>query len=151
MKRLLVVLLVLLGTARATVENRSHNGYWWNGLTTDYKLRFASGYAMAMINAQDLAGFKCIADKNGGKLPEKAPGNEVLDACLQDPWVTPLDFGDVHFGQLTEGLDEFYKDFRNKEIDVQYALGYVRDELKGKSPEELGQELRRLRVPSVQK
>lgn len=42
-------------------------------------------------------------------------------------------------GQVADGVDEFYKDFRNKLIGVVFALDYVRDQLKGKSPDELGQ------------
>jgi hypothetical protein len=151
MKPLVVVLLVLVGIARGTGDEQSYNGYWWNDKTPQFKIGFASGYAMGMVDAKDLAGFKCIADKNGGRLPEKAPSNEVIDACLQDPWVKPMDYSNVRFGQLADGLDEFYKDFRNKEVDVQYALGYVRDELKGKPSDQLDQELRKLRVPCVQK
>lgn len=104
-----------------------------------------------MVDAKDLAGLKCFADKNGGKLPGKAPSIEVVDACLQDPWVKPMDYSDVRFGQLADGLDEFYKDFRNKGIDVKFAIGYVRDELKGKPANELEQELTRLRASSSPK
>jgi len=42
---------------------------------------------------------------------------------------------------LAEGVDDFYKDFRNKGIDIGLAIRYVRDELKGKSAKELEDKL----------
>jgi hypothetical protein len=48
-------------------------------------------------------------------------------------------------GQLQEGVDEFYKDFRNKGIEINLAVAYVRDELKGKPAKELEEELARMR------
>ena len=35
----------------------------------------------------------------------------------------------------------FYSDFRNKAIDIEFALAYMRDQLKGKSSAELEAEL----------
>jgi hypothetical protein len=35
--------------------------------------------------------------------------------------------GIVRIRQFSEGLDEFYKDFRNKGIDVDLGIRYVRD------------------------
>ena len=91
---------------------------------------------------------KCLADKNGGTLPEKYPGNEAFRACLESPTVTPFDFTKIQFGQLAEGVDEFYKDFRNKNIDIILAMLYVRDELRGKPAKELEDELTQWRRQS---
>lgn len=140
----ILLLAVLLGTGRG--QEQAHNGFWWVGSSTDFRLGFASGYAMAMIRVQDIEGFRCLADKNGGKLPEKYPGDEALKGCTsQDPRLAPYDFGDIRFGQLSEGIDEFYKDFRNKGIDITMAMTYVRDELKGKPTKELEEELTKWR------
>ena len=48
-----LLLLVLLGTGMGQGQDQSHNGYWWVGFSSDFKLGFASGYAMAMVNAYD--------------------------------------------------------------------------------------------------
>jgi hypothetical protein len=38
-----------------------------------------------MVNAADRIGFTCIADKNGGVLPEKVPTDAVLKECTESP------------------------------------------------------------------
>src|SRR2546422_311181 len=121
-----LLLLVLLGTGMGQGQDESHNGYWWLDFPSNFKLGFACGYARAMVNAYDRASIKCLADKNGGALPEHYPGHEALKACLESPTVTPFDFTSVRFGQLAEGVDVFYKDFRNKNIDIILAMSYVR-------------------------
>jgi hypothetical protein len=62
--------------------------------------------------------FTCLAEKNGGVIPEKVPSDAVIKQCIESPTVAPFDFGDIRFGQLEEGMDEFYKDFRNKSVYV---------------------------------
>ena len=61
---------------------------------------------------------------------------------LRTPSVACFDFGNIPFGQLMDGVDEFYKDFRNKRVDIADAMTYVRDKLKGKSPAVLEQQLK---------
>jgi hypothetical protein len=131
----------LLATGIGRGEEQPHNGFWWVGSSENFKLGFASGYAMAMVHVSDAEGFQCLADRNGGTIPEKFPGDEALKACMQSPRVARYDFGQIRFGQLSEGVDEFYKDFRNKGLEIDLAMTYVRDELKGKSTKELEDEL----------
>lgn len=122
-------------------QRTSYNGYWWLPSTEQFKLGFATGYATAMTGAADAASFRCLAAKNGGTIPEKYPGKEALEACLQTPEVKALSFGNIRIGQLVDGVDDFYKDFLNKGIEVQLAMRYVRDRLKGKTDQELADEL----------
>jgi len=53
--------------------------------------------------------------------------------------------------QLIEGLDHFYKDFRNVNVQVEDAMPYVRDELTGKSDADLATELQNLRKAAAAK
>jgi hypothetical protein len=150
-KQLSIFLLVLLGSGVAGAQNQSptDNGYWWADQSRVFKLAFADGYAAAMTHASGIEAFRCVADRNGGILPANPPSNEVLNASVQS--TEPLDFSELLVGQLTDGVDDFYKDFRNKSIDIRFAFQYVRDELKGKSSVELEQELNKARASSVQK
>ena len=137
-------LLVLLGIGVSygqQQQTQTHNGYWWTDQAQSFKLGFATGYAMAMTDASDAASFRCLAAKNGGTIPEKYPGDEMVTACLQAPEVVALNFGGLRIGQLVDGAEEFYKDFRNKSIEIQLTMRYVRDQLKGKSDKELTDEL----------
>jgi hypothetical protein len=141
--RLSVLLLLVffgMGTSQGQ-QPQSHDGYWWTDQAEGFKLGFATGYALAMTNAADGAGLTCVADRNGGTLPDNTPLREAIKACLQSPQVVSLTFTGIRLGQLVEGADEFYKDFRNKDLKVEVAMRYVRDQLKGKTEKELADEL----------
>ena len=99
---------------------------------------------MAMTGNSDAAVFRCLAAKKGGA--EKASG-EDWKKCTQTPEVKILDYGNLRTGQLVDGVDEFYKDFRNKNILVDVAMRYVKDELRGKTAKELAR--RTSYLPSV--
>ena len=135
------LLVMLLTTGISRGQQTNHNGYWWADQSETFKLGFATGYSMAMTDASDGAALRCIAAKHGGTVPETVPSNEELDACLKSPEAAALNFGGVRFGQLAEGADEFYKDFRNKGVEIELAMRYVRDQLKGKTDKELTEEL----------
>ena len=70
-----------------------------------------------------------------------AASGEEWKECMQTPEVAMLSYSNLRAGQLVEGLDEFYKDFRNKNILVDVAIRYVKDELRGKTGKELEDEL----------
>jgi hypothetical protein len=138
-----LLLLATLGTGfgQGQSSKEPDNGFWWVSQSETFKLGFVKGYASAMSIAADRIGFTCIADKNGGVIPEKVPTDAVLKECMESRTVDLFSFGGIRFGQLEEGMDDFYKDFRNKGVTVTAAIFYVRDELKGKSAKELEDEL----------
>lgn len=137
-------MLALAGTGSTQVQTQPHNGYWWVANSAEFKLGFVAGYVQAEINTQDRIFFKCLADKHDGKIPEKYPGDEEFKECREK--TKDFDFNGLRLGQLDDGLDAFYKDFRNKAINIVPAINYVRDQLKGnKSARELESDLTLLR------
>ena len=138
---LAVLFFVLTGSGTIHGQEQTHNGYWWVDKSLDFKLGFASGYVLAMVNATDAAAFRCLAANNGGTLPTKYPGDEALNACLKEAEATTLSFNNIPMGQLVDGVNEFYKDFRNKNLTIGVAMRYARDALKGKTDKELQDEL----------
>jgi hypothetical protein len=137
-----LLLFGLLGASVGNGQQQTHNGYWWVDADQQFKLGFATGYAMAMNDTADAAALRCLAARNGGTVPEKYPGDEALMGCMQSPEVASLTtFNNLRVGQLVDGVDEFYKDFRNKNIQIELAMRYVRDELNGKTDKELADEL----------
>jgi hypothetical protein len=138
---LLATLGIGLGQGQDTSTKDSDNGYWWVNQSETYKLGFVKGYVLAMVNASDRVTFMCLADRNGGVIPKQYPGDTALKECSQTPTATLFDFSGIRIGQLVEGIDDFYKDFRNKGVTVTTGLYYVRDELKGKPAKELEDEL----------
>jgi hypothetical protein len=132
------VLLSLVLTGACASEETARNGYWWAGMSQIFKLGFVSGCAKAMVVMFNIGTFECMTEK----------GAEAIRSCSQYK-MTPFDFTDIRLGQLSEGLDEFYKDFRNKGIDVDLGIRYVRDQLKNqKSVKELDEELSNFRTLS---
>jgi len=110
----LFLLLVSVGTGMGQGQNQpqAKNGFWWVSSSDGFKVGFASGYAMAMVNVEDIETYRCLADKNGGTVPEKYPGDEALKACgTENPRLAPYNFDNLRVGQLSEGVDVFYKDF----------------------------------------
>jgi hypothetical protein len=75
-------------------------------------------YASAMVDTSGRMWFARLAEKNGGVVLEKVPSDAVIKQCMERATVAPFAFGDIRFGQLEEGMDEFYKDFRNKSVYV---------------------------------
>jgi len=134
----LTVLLFLVLTGACASEETAHNGFWWVTLSETFKLGFVTGYAKAMTTVFDGTTLVCIAEKT----------DEAIKSCAQKQ-AAPVDFTKIRLGQFSEGLDEFYKDFRNKGIDVDFGIRYVRDQLKGiKSAKELDEELLNYRTLS---
>lgn len=134
----LLLFLTLLGTRTGMGQGKeqSHNGYWWVSSSEGFKLGFVTGYVMATGGTRDALFLKCVADKKAGL------GDEVIKACEESQPVSMFpDFSNLKFGQLTEGVDEFYRDFRNKNLEIGVAMRYVGDQLKGKPAKELEEEL----------
>jgi len=61
----------------------------------------------------------------------------------------PLDLNQFPAIELIDGVDSFYKDFRNRNILVDDALTYVQDQLKGVSDEKLNAELLKMRAAAA--
>jgi chromosome condensin MukBEF MukE localization factor len=78
----------------------------------------------------------------------QAKGNTVTKASA-DYVNGQLDYNRIRFGQFKDGLDEFYKNYKNKSILVDDAFGYVRDSIRGVDQTQLVQELETLRKQSV--
>lgn len=127
---LALVLLAIVGSGTLYGQGKAHNGFWWVDLPESYKLGFVAGYADAMTDVRDHNIWKCVREK----------GHEAQQTCVRSD-VDALDFISILHGQLREGLDEFYRTFLNKRIDIAHAMFYVRDQLKGKSAKELEEEL----------
>lgn len=134
------VLLSLILTGACASEETVHNGFWWEGLSENFKLGFVTGFSKAMTDVFDAYSFECLAEKT----------NDAIRQCAQTR-LQPVDFTKIRLGQLSEGLDAFYKDFRNKGVGVSFGIRYVRDQLKSiKSEKELEEELATYRSLSHQ-
>lgn len=54
---------------------------------------------------------------------------------------TLFDYGTITMGEFVAGIDAFYADYRNKQLEVGYAIEYARDSIKGKPTQDLDAEV----------
>ena len=69
---------------------------------------------------------------------EKVSLDKWKDMCLNDK---TYDFGGISMGQYVDGVDVFYRDYRHRNLEISFALDYVRDSVRGKSQQELDAEV----------
>jgi hypothetical protein len=137
---LLIVLALAVGAAGQ--QRQTHDGYWWNGSNDSFRVGVVTGYLLAMNTVADVFTVKCVHDKNGGKDPDGATLEQALTACEETPSVKPFhEFSGFRAGQWSDGVDEFYKDFRNRGLNIELALKYVKDQLHGRPVKELEDEV----------
>ena len=142
MKRFVTFAAILMfcsGTLSAA-DKPQLDGLWWSRLSPDFKLGWVSGYAQAMDQGYSFYVGSCV-----GNLPMYQKQFPDVDAkkllqtmCFSN---TSYDFDGITMGQFVEGVDTFFKDYRNKQLEVVWAIEYVRDEIKGKPAQELEAEL----------
>ena len=114
--------IILVLSISAGGAEKKRNGYWWESYPYIYKLGLIEGYTSASHHAAGL---------------------------IDEHLVSLYDFSGITFGQYLEGIDAFYKDYKNKQILFRYAILWVRDDIKGDSPRKMKEWLDTLRKNSV--
>lgn len=124
-------------------DTPARDGYWWAGNNQSFKQGYVWGYVSATDDAygKDLAHCLVLVDM----MKDKYPGQDLYEKMCLEPG-KGSDFDGITMGQFVDGVDEFYKDFRNEQLDVSWALQYARDQIRGKSAKELETELTSWRV-----
>ena len=143
MKSLLVLVAavaLLLPNAQLAADKTDLDGYWWEKLDTSFKLGWVSGYAKAMDLAATIQMSTCASNMPlyAKEFPNTDPKVILQKMCLSD---TQFDYDVIPMGQLVDGMDAFYKDYRNKQLGVGWAIQYARDSIKGKPAQELDAEI----------
>jgi len=138
MKKVLLVLVVALAALVSNVALAATDldGFWWEKLDASFKLGWVSGYAKAMDLAGTIQMGKCASNMPlyQKEWPGVAPKDILQNMCLSD---TQFDYDGIAMGQFVDGVDAFYKDYRNKQLEVGWAIEYARDAIKGKPAQEL--------------
>jgi hypothetical protein len=143
MKALLLVfaaVALLAPCAPPATDNSSMDGYSWEKSNASFKLGWVSGYAKAMDLAGSLQMSTCAAEMPlyVKAFPNTDPKIIMQKMCLSDK---TLDYDGVPMGQFVDGMDAFYKDYRNKQLELGWAIQYARDSIKGKPSQELDAEV----------
>jgi len=136
----LFALFLSVGNGSGQQQQQQFNGYWWANMNPSFKLGWVSGYAKAMDFAGTVQMGTCAANlpMYQKQFPNTDPQVLMQKLCLSD---TQFDYDGIAMGQFVDGIDAFYKDSRNKQLEIGWAIQYVRDEIKGKPTQELDAEV----------
>ena len=143
MKPLLVfvtVTMLLVPNASLAADKTDLDGYSWAKLDASFKLGWVSGYAKAMDLAATIQMATCAYNmpQYVKEFPNTDPKVILQKMCLSD---TQFDYDGIPMGQFVDGMDAFYKDYRNKLLDLGSAIQYARDSIKGKPAQDLDAEV----------
>ena len=105
------------------------SGSAWQSYSEQFKGGYITGYIVAMENAQINSSMTCAQVKDA----------EAHKACISN--AQSFDFESIAVGQLLSGMNTFYKDFRNFQVPLTMAMGLVRDEIRGRTNEDVQKEL----------
>jgi len=143
MKSLLVFLALVtlaLPNPPSAADKTELDGYWWEKLDANFKLGWVSGYAKAMDLAGTIQMSTCASNMPmyAKAYPNTDPKVILQKMCLSD---TQFDYDSISMGQFVDGMNAFYRDYRNKQLEAGWAIQYARDAIKGKPAKELDAEV----------
>lgn len=119
-------------------ERPASDGYWWESLKVLERLVFVAGYTQATS--------RWSAFLKGSIFVNVSP-SEGQALSKYTKWLADhMDFGRVSVRQVTDGVDRFYADFRNKGIDIDDAMDIVRQQLQGVSDAEIEKQILKMRI-----
>jgi hypothetical protein len=127
---LLYSLLLVTSVAAADVRI---DGNWWRDLPPQLKAIYLAGYTGGYAEAASSSIDYVDVVAQGAKDQKAcAPYFAAVRGALVDSSV-----GGIKLGTLTDGLDSFYGDYRNRSIRVAHAVPFVVRAIKGESDESL--------------
>jgi|HubBroStandDraft_5_1064220.scaffolds.fasta_scaffold306140_1 hypothetical protein len=140
LRMLLLGTILLFPTSPTSIDSgKPKNGYWWADMSDTRRLGLVEGYVTGLSRAEVL--LRQSLDFNNDK---------IVDRTRKKPVTSYLDFSEISYGQYIEGLDVFYSDYRNKRINFNVAILYVRDQVRGASQDELEKRLEGMRKGAVE-
>jgi hypothetical protein len=131
---------LLLATTTTTIDSgKAKNGYWWTTFDEPEKLAFVQGYIEGLSRANVLLRGSVNFDDS-----------KIVHKVSKEPVTSYLDFSEISYGQYIQGLDVFYSDYRNKRINFNAAILYIRDQVRGIAQTELDKRLEGMRKGAVE-
>jgi hypothetical protein len=131
MKQLLVFMLLSLFPVCVHAQNERRDGNWWKDLAPSEKLNYMVGFFDGMPLGHDFSYWGMT--KDSGDKPN-ACGATAVGSFNN---MMSKYFTNVTNTQIVDGLDIFYKDYRNRSIKVHDAVWLVVNSISGKPQNEL--------------
>lgn len=134
----LLAAVILVACLTASAQGRRRDGNWWRGHNeiekANYLTGFLDGMGIGALFAQlHVADTKCVVD---------------ADKSFQAASVEY--FGNIVVGQVADGLNTLYNDFRNRSITVVNGVWIVAMQISGKPASEIEKEIEKLRREATQ-
>jgi hypothetical protein len=124
--RMILVVCVFLACAGLPAEETRRDGTWWNQQSAGFRLLYILGF----MDGIDLG--------HRFSVPEKIAGHDATaDARRSYREQKERYFTDVTVGQISDALDAFYRDHRNRAIGLSDGFEIVLRSLKGENVEAL--------------
>lgn len=124
MKQLLLTLVVVVGLVdSAAAQGLKLDGNFWNSLNEDSRRGYAAGFLQGVHFGEDLilVGFASV----GSEAATLFRSQGFYAAYLKGH------FADINVKQVTDGLNSFYGDFRNRNIELPKAVWVIAHEIAG--------------------
>lgn len=135
----IVVAILLMPACNLMAADQSMDGYWWEELNASFKLGWVTGFTKAMDQAGIVQTARCASEvpMYAKQYPGVDPKAIFQKLCASDD----TDYDGITMGQFVAGIDAFYSDYRNKQLNVSSAIQYARDSVKGKPAQDLDAEV----------
>jgi hypothetical protein len=132
-KRIFIAILWLSSSLWSRNSVGVADGSDWKQYSQTYKVGWIDGFVTAMDDAQGDTAVLCAFRL---KLRLDSPEQKTCTDEAQG-----FNFEMIKFGQYLDGMDAFYKDFRNTDYPINWAMKIVRDQIRGRSAEDIEKEL----------
>jgi hypothetical protein len=129
MRALIVAASLFVCCVGLTAEEARHDGTWWNRQSAGFRLLYILGF----MDGMDL-GSRFSTPENAEVKRTPAPG---VDARRTYQRRTEHYFANLTVGQISDGLDAFYRDYRNRSITLADGFEIVVRSLKGEDVDAL--------------
>jgi hypothetical protein len=141
LKHLFVTIFLLASPLWARNTAGVADGSDWKQYSQNYKIGWIDGWATAMSDAQMGTAVLCAFQLH------LTAESEEGKACTNH--AQSLNYEMIKYAQYLEGMDAFYKDFRNTEVPINMAIKLVRDQIRGRPAEDIEKELVSVTSPSL--
>lgn len=128
-----VVILLLSSSLWARNSAGVADGSDWKNWSMDYKVGWIDGFVSAMSDAQMGTAMLCAFQLN------LHLDTKEEKACTEQ--AQSLNYEMIKYGQYLDGMDVFYKDFRNLDYPINAAIRIVRDQIRGRPADDIEKEL----------
>jgi hypothetical protein len=126
---MLVAVPLLVCCVGLRAEETRHDGNWWNRQSAGFRLLYILGF----MDGMDLGSRFSVPDK----VDSKSKPDSASDTTRTYQDRTERYFANVTVGQISDALDAFYRDFRNRSISLADGFEIVLRSIKGEDVKQL--------------